>query len=229
MRASSCFALLLLVAVSDALQRRGAVRTLRREHEHDPCASKPCDAHATCMRVDAAGHTCTCNNGYTGDGIHCTEATVASKAAVTATREAAAAPAVATPVAAAAAPTDDSQQEATITQLQGRIKTLEKIAAPALLRRQREAARKKTEAEAVADEKARRASPTQETMPFPGEEKSNAKHYKYVHTEPQWSTDDSLLKSSKQAVGQADEAIRESKATKERVHKQNCEECHAKK
>ena len=34
------------------------------------CSNNPCHQHATCADVSGS-HTCTCNNGYTGDGYTC--------------------------------------------------------------------------------------------------------------------------------------------------------------
>ena len=35
------------------------------------CSADPCHQHATCADVSGS-HTCTCNDGYTGDGYTCT-------------------------------------------------------------------------------------------------------------------------------------------------------------
>ncbi|CAM9871274.1 unnamed protein product, partial [Hapterophycus canaliculatus] len=39
----------------------------------DPCYPSPCDANASCTPLSTTGDapTCTCNIGYTGDGVDC--------------------------------------------------------------------------------------------------------------------------------------------------------------
>ncbi len=38
----------------------------------DECGTaNPCDANAACANT-IGGHTCTCNSGYSGDGVTCT-------------------------------------------------------------------------------------------------------------------------------------------------------------
>ena len=38
----------------------------------DECLNNPCGANATCTNSPPGSHTCTCNTGFSGDGISCT-------------------------------------------------------------------------------------------------------------------------------------------------------------
>ena len=45
--------------------------------DKDECASGThnCDKNAACLNIDG-GFTCTCNEGYSGDGVNCTGITI---------------------------------------------------------------------------------------------------------------------------------------------------------